>query len=75
MACSAARLVEAFFLHVIGEDDVGVVADDEVVADGDAGGAEVGDLFEEARRVDDDAVADDGHGRAAAARRSAAATA
>ena len=55
------RLVEAFFLHVIGENDVGVVADDEVVADGDAGRAEVGDFFEEARRVDDDAVADDGN--------------
>ena len=60
MACSAACLVEAFLFHVVGEDDVGVVADDEVAADGDAGRAEVGDLFEEARRVDDDAVADDG---------------
>ena len=37
MACAAARFAEAFFLHVIGEDDVGVIADDEIVADGDAG--------------------------------------
>ena len=59
MACSGARLAQAFFLHVVGEDDVGMVADDQVVADGDAGRAEVGDFFEEARRIDDDAVADD----------------
>ena len=70
-----ARLVEAFFLHVIGEDDVGVIADHEVVADLDAGGAEVADFFEEARRVEDDAVADDRADVRLAERRSAAARA
>ena len=56
---ATAALGEAFLLHVIGEDDVGVIADEEVVADGDAGLAQVVDFFEEARRIDDDAVADD----------------
>ena len=58
---AVAALVEALLLDVVGEDDVGVVADDEVVrADGDARGLQRADLFEEAHRVDHDAVADDG---------------
>ena len=55
-----AALGEPLLFHVVGEDDVGVVADDEVVADVDAALGELVDLFEEPRRVDDDAVADDG---------------
>ena len=39
-----------------------MIAEDEVVADRDAGGAQVSDLFEKADRIDDQAVADDRHG-------------
>jgi hypothetical protein len=53
-----AGFVDALFFLMVREDDVGVVAEDEIVADGDADLAEVGDLLEEARRVDHDAVAD-----------------
>ena len=60
---------------VVREDDVGVVADDQVAADGDAAGRELVDFLEELRRVDDDAVADDRGDAAASGRRWAAATA
>jgi hypothetical protein len=39
---------------------VGVIAEDEVVADDDTGLPQVGRLFEEARRIDNDTVGDDG---------------
>ena len=58
MALPPPPFVEALFFHVIGKDDVGMIADDEVVADGDAGLAQIGHFFQEARRIDDDAVAD-----------------
>ena len=55
---AARALVEAFLFHVIGENDVGVIADDEIVADRDAGLAQIGHFLQETRRIDDDAVAD-----------------
>src|SRR5882672_5808915 len=41
------------FFDVIGKNQVGVIAQDEIVADGDAGVAQVLDLFEKADRIDD----------------------
>ena len=43
---------------MVGEDNVGVVAHHQVVANRYAGGAQVLDFFEKSRRIDDDAVAD-----------------
>ena len=55
-----ALLVEALFFHVVGEDDVGVFADEEIGADVHARFAQVVDFFQESRGIDDHAVADDG---------------
>ena len=44
---------------MVGHDQVGVVADEQPAADGDAGRLELADLVHERHRVDDDAVADD----------------
>ncbi len=52
-------LGQPLFFHVVGEDDVGMVAENERLGHVDAALGELLDLFEEARRVDDDAVADD----------------
>src|SRR5437868_774058 len=62
---------EDFFLDVVREDEVGMIADGEVmVADPDTGRAQRVDLFEKPHRVYDDAVANDGtHVRRQDARR------
>ena len=52
-------LGESFFLDVVGEDDVGPVADVEPVAEHDPLRLQAADLVEQGRRVNDDAVADD----------------
>src|SRR5262249_52555274 len=49
-------LVEPFFLHVVGENDVGVIAQYQVVPDGHAGLPQRFDFFQEARRGDDHTV-------------------
>lgn len=48
---------QPLLFHVIWEDEVRVIADQEVVAHGDAGSPKLADLFEEADRIDDHAVA------------------
>src|SRR5260370_18860386 len=57
---SAALFLQALLFQVVRKDDVRVVADDEVIADRNTREAQAGDLFEEARRVNDDAVGNDG---------------
>jgi hypothetical protein len=55
----APRLAQEVELLVVRQDQVRLVAHDEPIADGDAGGRELVDLGEERLRIDDDAVADD----------------
>src|SRR5260370_1140246 len=62
---SAALFLQALLFQVVRKDDVRVVADDEVIADRNTREAQAGDLFEEARRVNDDAVGNDGPDRRA----------
>ena len=59
LALAAARLAEQVELPVIRQDQVGLVADQEPVADDDPGLRDFIDLGEERLRVDDNAVADD----------------
>src|ERR1051326_1264941 len=54
-----ATLVKALFLHVVGKDDMRMIANEEVASDLDAGGAERLHLFEKARGINDDTVGDD----------------
>ena len=52
-------LGQAFFFPMMGEDDMGMVADQEVAANADAAGAKGFDLLEELFGIDDHAVGDD----------------
>ena len=54
---------EALFLDVVRKNDVRVLADEQIVADVNPRGAKGANLFEKARRIDDDAVANDGADR------------
>src|SRR5262249_42731373 len=55
---AGALLAQALFLDVVRKDQMGVVADEKIVADGDAGSAERLHFLDEANRVDYNAVAD-----------------
>ena len=59
LALAAPRLAQQVELAVVRQDEVRLVADDQPVADRDAGGRELVDLGEQRLRVDDHAVADD----------------
>src|SRR4051812_47873405 len=50
---------EPFFLDMVRKNDMGMIADNEVVADGNAGRSQLGDFFKEAHRIDNETVADD----------------
>ena len=56
---TAARLAEEIQLAMVRQDEMGLVADDQAIADGDAGALELVDLGEQRLRIDDHAVADD----------------
>ena len=58
-ALAAPRFAEEIEVAVIRQDQVRLVADDEPVADVDAGLCQLVDLGKQRRRIDDDAVADD----------------
>jgi hypothetical protein len=56
---AAPRFAEEIEVAVIRQDEVRLVADDEAIADADAGLRDLVDLGEQRLRIDDDAVADD----------------
>ena len=58
-AFAAPRLAQQVELAVVRQDEMRLVADDQPIADVDAGLRQLVDLREERRRIDDDAVADD----------------
>ena len=59
LALAAPRLAQQVELAVIRQDQVRLVADEQPIADVDAGRRELVDLGEQRLRIDDDAVADD----------------